>query len=131
MWIAGVAYFFIPGVLRSFKKFTKVDFLRFALIGVLVAIHWVTFYGSIKIGDSASLTLACFGTITLFTAILEPIMTKSSFKKKEFGISLLVLIGLYFVYLAKPKNETASNFNLAIIWGVFSSFVAAVFSRFE
>jgi drug/metabolite transporter (DMT)-like permease len=128
MWIAGIAYFFVPGVLRSFRKLSKVDFLRFALIGVLVAIHWVTFYGSIKIGDSASLTLACFGTITLFTAILEPIMTKSNFKKKEFGISLLVLLGLYFVYLAKPKDETASNFNLAIVWGILSSFIAAVFS---
>lgn len=128
MWIAGVAYFFVPGVLRSFKKFNKKDFLRFALIGVLVAIHWVTFYGSIKIGNSASLTLACFGTITMFTAILEPIMTRSNFKRKEFAISLLVLLGLYFVYLAKPKDEMALNFNMAIAWGIFSSFIAAVFS---
>lgn len=127
MWIAGVAYFLLPGVLASFKKFSLLDYKRFGLIGVLVAIHWVTFYGSIKIGNSASLTLACFGTITMFTAFLEPLLTRSKFKINEVGISVLILVGLYFVYLAKPK-ENATNFDLAIVWGVFSSFVAAVFS---
>lgn len=130
MWVAGIAYFFVPGVLRSFQKLDFRDVKRFSLIGVLVAIHWVTFYGSIKIGNSASLTLACFGTITMFTAFLEPILTKSRLKKRELLLSLLILFGLWLVYKAKPEGEVSGmgNYSLAIVWGVLSSAIASLFS---
>jgi drug/metabolite transporter (DMT)-like permease len=130
MWIAGIAYFLIPGVLQAFRKLEKRDYWRFGFIGVLVAVHWVTFYGSIKIGNSASLTLACFGTITMFTAFLEPILTKARLKKRELLLSLLILAGLWFVYQARPEEEAKGigNYSMAIVWGVLSSAIASLFS---
>ena len=64
----------------------------------------------------------------MFTALIEPILTKRKFNSLELLMGGFILVGLYFVYLAKPDNEMAKNFNMAIAWGIFSSFVAAVFS---
>jgi drug/metabolite transporter (DMT)-like permease len=41
------------------------------LLGGMVAIHWICFFGSIKLAN-ASTALICFATISLFTAIIEP-----------------------------------------------------------
>ena len=48
----------------------KVMFRLFG-VGLIIALHWVTFYGAIKLSN-VSVTLGCFATTTLFTSFLEP-----------------------------------------------------------
>ena len=45
--------------------------LGFFGVGLIIALHWVTFYGAIKLSN-VSVTLGCFATTTLFTSFLEP-----------------------------------------------------------
>ena len=42
-------------------------------IGFLAAIHWVTFYGSIKHAN-VSVALVCFSAVGFFTALIEPVI---------------------------------------------------------
>lgn len=129
MLIASVVYFAIPSVYKGIALIPKKKVFHFVGIGTLVAIHWLCFYGSIKVANSASLTLGCLGMVSVFSALLEPLLTRTSFKPPEMLMSLFVLIGLYLIYLAKPEDAAQlGNYINAIILGVLAAFFAALFS---
>jgi len=122
LWIAVLGLIFIPGVLAGIRNISKTNFIKFAGIGILVALHWLTFYGSIKVGNSASVTLACLATSSLFTSILEPLITKSKFQWIELLLGLLVIVGIYFL------SGVGETYYWAIVIGVVSAFLASLFS---
>src|SRR5450432_2538430 len=58
------------------KKNAKISFrdiLKIFGIGAVAALHWVSFYGSIKYAN-VSIALVCFSAIGFFTAFLEPLV---------------------------------------------------------
>lgn len=122
LWIATLGLIFIPGVWKGIRAISKKDLIRFAGIGGIVALHWLTFYGSVKVGNSASVTLACLATSSLFTSVLEPIITKSKFQWMELFLGLLVILGIYFL------SGVGSAYYLAIVVGIISAFLASLFS---
>ncbi|MEZ4805414.1 MAG: DMT family transporter [Bacteroidia bacterium] len=129
MWVAAIGFFLLPGFYKVLRKTLLIDVFKLFLIGGLVAIHWLTFYGSIKIGNSASLTLGCFGLTSAFTSILEPIIHKKRFVFLDVMLGFLALIGICVIaYFAPQQNEQTGNYGLAILVGIFSSFMAALFS---
>lgn len=107
------------------KDLGRPMFWRFAGIGVLVALHWVTFYGAIKLSN-ASICLICMATTSFFTAFLEPIIVKRPFRWYELLLGLLVIPGMALV---------VSNIEVGMIWGVVagltSAFLAATFAIFN
>ncbi len=90
-------------------------------IGTLIALHWVCFYGSIKIAN-VSIGLICFAAVGLFTAILEPILTTKKFSLAETGLGLLSLLGIYLIFHFDTQYRTG------IILGILSAILAALFS---
>jgi drug/metabolite transporter (DMT)-like permease len=122
LWISVVGLIVMPGVIIGIVKMGWKMVLRYAGIGGIVAIHWLTFYGSIKLGNSVSITLACFATTTLFTAILEPIITKSKFRWEELILGIFAVVGIYMV------ASVGKLYAWAIIVGLISAFLAALFS---
>lgn len=122
LWISVLGLALVPGVLRGIRKLSWPDVLRFSGIGVLVSIHWVTFYGSIKLADSSSIALACLATSTLFTSLLEPLITRSRFQSIELLLGVLVIVGLYLVL------NVGEAYYTAIVVGLISAFFAALFS---
>jgi drug/metabolite transporter (DMT)-like permease len=131
MWIASLGYVFFNNVIPKLRKHTFKEIIQVSGIGVIVMIHWLTFYGSIKIYNSSSLTLACLGTAALFSSIIEPIVTDKKFRWRELMIGLLSLIGILIIFYANPtpndKVQT-ENYFLAIIVGLSSAFLAALFT---
>ena len=71
--------------------------MKLMLIGVLIAIHWVCFYGSIKLAN-VSIALVCISSVGIFTAILEPLINKSKFIWNDIFIGLLSLLGIFFIF---------------------------------
>src|SRR5258706_14513378 len=55
---------------RKLQKVSFRDKLSLTGIGFLSAMHWVTFYGSIK-SANISVALVCFSSIGFFTALFE------------------------------------------------------------
>jgi drug/metabolite transporter (DMT)-like permease len=129
MWLAALGFFFVPGFVKSLKKTSPKHLIQLVGIGVLVALHWLSFYGSIKIGNSASLTLGCFGLTSAFTSVLEPIIYRKRFVVLDVLLGLLALLGIGIIAFFAPDNSDAGgNYTLAIIVGVVSTFLAALFS---
>lgn len=94
-------------------------------IGVIVSLHWLTFYESIKL-STASLGILCLSTATLHVTWIEPLVFKKKFSWVEFLFGFLVIGGIYFVSSDfDPKQYKA----LAI--GLFSALCAGLFSVFN
>lgn len=94
----------------------------FVGIGAIVALHWLTFYGAVKLAN-ASIALVCMATTSFFTAILEPLLLKRPFQFYELLLGLLIVPGMFLVV-----NGTTDGMLIGIWVGVLSALSAAVFA---
>ncbi|MCW3088833.1 MAG: EamA family transporter, partial [Sediminibacterium sp.] len=90
-------------------------------IGMIIALHWVCFYGSIKVAN-VSIGLVCFASVGLFTAILEPLMTPKKFSWAETGLGLISLLGICLIF------HFDSRYRTGILLGIASALLGALFS---
>lgn len=98
----------------------KRDLVNFFLTGGLVGLHWILFFESIKI-STVSVTLVCLSSVTLFTAIVEPLFYKRKTSKVEVFVGLLIIVGIYLIF----KFE--SQYIEGIILGLLAALAAAFF----
>ena len=99
--------------------------LKLIGVGIIVAMHWITFYKSIQL-STASLGILCLSTTTLHVTWLEPLVMKRPFQWIEFLLGLLVIFGIYFVSSDFKPNEYE-----ALAYGLISALCAAFFSVFN
>ena len=90
-------------------------------IGVIIAIHWVFFYGSIKLSN-VSVGLVCFASVGLFTSVTEPLLNRTRFSSREFCLGLISMAGIYIIFHFDNRYRTG------ILMGTVSSLLAAIFS---
>jgi len=93
----------------------------FAGIGVVVALHWLTFYGAIKLSN-ASVAASCMAVGPLFLAVIEPWIVRRPFDARELVVGLIALPGVPFVV-----GGTPSGMQLGLVVGVISAFLVAIF----
>ena len=98
--------------------------LGLAGVGVLIALHWLTFFGAVKIAN-VSITLAMMSTGAFFTSILEPIFYKRKLIWYELVFGLLVICGLYLIF------EVETRYTEGIIVALISALLAALFTLFN
>jgi len=67
------------------------------LTGVIVGLHWLTFFESIKL-STVSLGVVCMSSSTLFTAIIEPFFFKRKHSISEFFLSIAIIIGIAIIF---------------------------------
>ncbi|WP_419702137.1 DMT family transporter [Mucilaginibacter sp. NFX135] len=106
------------------KTAIRVDqkiFLKMAFTGALVGGHWILFFASIKL-STVPVTLVCLSSITLFTAIFEPLLNKTKISKLEIMAGLLIITGIALIF----KFE--SHYTKGIITGLVSAVCASLFS---
>lgn len=102
-------------------KVSKKQFLQFFFTGSIVAIHWIFFFHAIKVAN-VSVSLICLSSVTLFIAILEPLIKKQTISKGDILIGLVIIAGIYLIF----KFE--SKYTLGIIFGLSSAVAASLFS---
>lgn len=122
VFFTAISLLLLVNVRRLYRQLPRKVFFQFLSIGILVAIHWVTFFGAAKYAN-VSICLICMATTSFFTAILEPILTKTRVKWFELGLGLLIVPGMMLII----KN-TESFMYIGIVMGLISAFLAALFS---
>jgi len=95
--------------------------IKFILNGALVGAHWVLFFASIKL-STVAVTLVCLSSITLFTAIFEPIISKKQISRLEILAGILIIIGIAMIF----KFET--QYTKGIITGLASAVCGSLFA---
>lgn len=109
---------------KEFERIPIRDALKIGGVGALVAIHWVAFYGSIKMAN-VSIALTCMAAGGVFTAIFEPLAFRRKIDIKEVLLGVLALVGISLIFHFNPK------FKWGIIVGIISILIAVVFSIFN
>jgi drug/metabolite transporter (DMT)-like permease len=102
-------------------KVTPRQALAISGVGVLVALHWVFFYGSIKYAN-VSIAVVCFALTGFFTAIFEPLLERRSLSLRELCFSLITVCGIALIFHFDTRYRTG------IILGVISAAMCALFT---
>ena len=110
---------------KPFRVKSKSELIKISLIGVLVGLHWLTFYKSIQL-STASLGILCLSTTTIHVSWLEPIVMGRRISGFEVILSLVIVYGIYFV-----SSDFGERENEALVYGLFSALFAAGFAVFN
>lgn len=105
-------------------KVSRKSFFKLVFNGALVGGHWILFFASIKLATVA-VTLVCLSSITLFTAIFEPLINKKSISRLEILSGTLIILGIVLIF----KFET--QYTKGIIVGLLSAVLASLFAIFN
>jgi len=97
------------------------DLLRISFIGLLIALHWVTFYASIK-ASNVSVALSCFSSVALFSAFIEPVYQRRKPQVSQILMGIFVIAGISIIFSAQQL------FAKGIVLALISSFLAAWFT---
>jgi len=112
-------------VLFAFIRYKKISFktedkshIKYILIGgVLLTVHWVSYFYSLSLSNIAiaMVTLHCFPAMT---SILEPLILKTKFQTYHFLLAALVMIGIWIIL---PSFDFKNSIVIAILCGLVSA----------
>ena len=117
-------FLFLWVILLCCKKLERLPLrpaLNIAGVGVLLCLHWIFFYGSIK-ASNISIGVTCFALIGFFTALLEPLILHQRFSVRELLFSLLTLLGVALIF------SFDTRYRLGISLGVLASLLGALYT---
>ena len=121
MLLVVVALALLPKVWRGLRAMPARLLWAYAGIGVLVALHWLTFYGAIKLAN-ASVGATCMALATVFTAMVEPWLANAKFSRRDFMLGIAVLPGVALVVGGVP-----GDMRIGIAVGALSALFVAIF----
>jgi drug/metabolite transporter (DMT)-like permease len=114
-------------VMFAYIKIAKINYkidgktiLQLSATGIIILIHWLCFYGAIKVSN-VSVTMVAFSTGTLFSSIIEPILYKRRVRIYEVVIGLIIITGIAFIFTIETK------YWLGITLGILAALTAAFF----
>lgn len=120
----GIATILMAIYIRIMKINIKISaryVVRFCVAGIIIALHWITFFGSIKAAN-VSIALSMFSTGAFFASFIEPIIFKRRVIWYEIIFGILVIIGVFII----TKSEI--KYLLGIILGILSAFLSSLFA---
>jgi len=111
-----------------FIKFRKINIpinfktlVKFSVAGILIALHWITFFESIK-QSNISIALAMFSTGAFFAALIEPLFFKRKVIWYEIFFGILIILGVLLITKAEMQ------YIYGIILGISAAFFSTLFA---
>ena len=121
MLMVTTALLLAPRVWRGLRTLTPRLAAIYAGIGVVVALHWLTFYGAIKLAN-ASVAATCIALAPVFLALVEPWIARRPFDVRELLLGVAVVPGVALVVGGVPVSM-----RIGIAVGVVSALFVACF----
>jgi drug/metabolite transporter (DMT)-like permease len=118
------ALFFIGIYVYISKAKVRIPFksiLKLCMAGIIIALHWITFFGSIK-ASNISIALAMFSTGAFFASLIEPIIYKRKVIWYEIVFGIIVIAGVYII------TQSELKYLLGIVLGIISAFLSSMFA---
>lgn len=121
MTIAGVLMFMYLKLKKINLRVPKKDLIKFFLAGIVISLHWITFFAAIKVSN-ISITLAMFSTGAFFASFIEPIFYKRKIILYEIVFGLIVTAGVFLIM------QTELKYILGICLGISSALFSTLFA---
>ncbi len=118
-WILMLPLMVHQGLIR---ELTAKNLKIFGSIGVVVALHWICFYGSIKLANS-SVAMICLSTISVMTAIFEAWLNRRPVLWKDALIGIAIIPGILLI-----NGTISGDFRLGFLVGMLAAALSAVFA---
>jgi drug/metabolite transporter (DMT)-like permease len=125
--ITSVTMWILFAMTKKLQSIAWQDMIKLSGVGLLAALHWVTFYGSIKYAN-VSVALVCFSSVGFFTALIEPFISSKKMNWIELLLGLLVIAGIYIIFHFDPKYKT--GIILGVICALLLAFSMIFLKRF-
>lgn len=107
---------------NSIKLSNLIDYGIVILLGVLLALHWVTYFHAMQISSVAVGVIALY-TFPVITVFLEPLFHGEKPHLKDVVSAFAVLMG---IYLLVPEFSLSNETTQGILWGILSAFLFAL-----
>lgn len=118
-WILMLPLMVHQGLIR---ELTAKNLKIFGSIGVVVALHWICFYGSIKLANS-SVAMICLSTISVMTAFFEAWLNRRPVLWKDALIGIAIIPGILLI-----NGTISGDFRLGFLVGMLAAALSAVFA---
>lgn len=102
---------------KSLRLSNLKDYSLVSLLGVLLALHWVTYFHAMQVSSIAVGVIALY-TFPVITVFLEPLFHGEQPHIKDVLSALMVLFG---IYLLVPEFSLNNETTQGILWGVLSA----------
>ncbi|WP_308008528.1 DMT family transporter [uncultured Fusobacterium sp.] len=109
---------------ENLKLKSRKDILIIAFMGVILAIHWCTFFQGIKF-STVAIGLLTFSTFPVFVTFMEPFFFEEKLKKEDIILAFITFAGVTFVI---PDFHMGNEMTIGVIYGILSSLSYAVLS---
>jgi RarD protein len=97
----------------------RADLGLLLLLGLLIAVHWVSFFTAVQMSGVAISMIAIY-TFPVMTVLMEPLFFHERIDRRDLAVALIVLMG---VYLAVPGGIRGGRIALGAALGIFSAFL--------
>ena len=107
---------------KSIKLSSIKDYSIVILLGILLALHWVTYFHAMQVSSIAVGVIALY-TFPIITVFLEPLFHGEQPHIKDIVSALTVLFG---IYLLVPEFSISNETTQGVLWGILSAFFFAL-----
>ena len=108
-------------------KITKRTFLQFSAAGIIIALHWITFFEAINQAN-ISIALAMFSSGAFFASFIEPIFFKRRILGYEILFGIIVILGVFLI--TSSEMGYVNGIILGLLSALFSTLFAVINGRF-
>lgn len=120
--LTSISLLFFIGFGKTLKDLPSALIRKYVVIGIVIGLHWICFYGSVKLSN-ASICLVCMSTTSFFTSLIEPLVVRKKINYIEMLIGAMIIPGMILIV-----NNLDVSYYYGIGVGLLSALLAAVFS---
>ncbi|AEF04703.1 DMT family transporter [Alteromonas naphthalenivorans] len=106
---------------ESLTLASRKDYLIAIGLGILMALHWVTYFAAMQY-SSVSVGMIALFTFPVITVLIEPFFEKVSLVWQDIVSALTVIAGVYFIV---PETSLDNDITLGVLIGVGSAVLYA------
>ncbi|MBF8151292.1 DMT family transporter [Winogradskyella sp. F6397] len=121
MAMAGILMFIYIKVIRLNIKVSKKALLQFFVAGIIIALHWITFFEAINQAN-VSITLAMFSSGAFFASLIEPVFFKRRILGYEIIFGIIVILGVFLI------TSSEMGYINGIVLGLLSALLSTLFA---
>lgn len=124
LFFSAIFLFLIFRATGRLQKESNINIVRIGFVGLLLALHWVFFYASIKFSN-ISIGVVCFSLGGFFTALIEPLMNRRQHSIPELILSSLTLCGIALIF------GLDTTYRFGIMLGTISSLIVTFYTIYN
>jgi drug/metabolite transporter (DMT)-like permease len=119
------ASFFLAFLLKVSRQSIKIPVAKsylFFLLGLILSIHWISFFQSIQV-STVAVGLLSFSSFPIFTAFLEPLFLRERLIKINIFFAFVCIIGIFLII---PRFDLKHSIYQGVLWGLLSGITFSV-----